>query len=218
MKRTGFTLIEVATTVAILIIVLGLMVSLARQVRKQAGMTLTKDLLRRLDTAMALYAQRNGDKVPSVAAFPPPANAGTADRGEAAVAVVAVPSPQTRPGAVPPTRDGREITDENEPVPDPRALLEAARMNNRDFVAALKAEGGPGGNGMGALADMPASVYDEVYLRDAWGSPIVFMPSKHKWVGTAPRDRFFFFSAGPDREYLTQDDNLYSYEDPGAGR
>src|SRR4051794_16030117 len=64
--RAAFTLIEVATTVAILIIVLGLMVSLARQVRKQAGMTLTKDLLRRLDAAMGQYAQRNGGKTPGV--------------------------------------------------------------------------------------------------------------------------------------------------------
>ena len=39
------------------------------------------------------------------------------------------------------------------------------------------------------------------------------MPSKHPLVGTAPNDRFFFFSAGPDRLYLTQGDNLYSYED-----
>ena len=64
---------------------------------------------------------------------------------------------------------------------------------------------------------MPASVFNGVQLRDAWGSPIVFMPTKHPWVGTAPRTRSaFFFSAGPDRQYLTQDDNLYSYEDPAV--
>jgi type II secretory pathway pseudopilin PulG len=211
-RRAGFTLIEVATTVAVLIIVLGLMVSLARQVRKQAGMTLTKDLLRRLDLAMGQYAQRNGGKVPAVTPFPPPA-------GPANVAGAAGPAAQSRPAVGPTTLPRDTSSDENEPLPDARALLEAARANNRDFVAALKAEGPPGsGNGMGALGDMPASVYDEVYLRDAWGSPIVFMPSKHKWVGTAPHDRFFFFSAGPDREYLTQDDNLYSYEEAGAGR
>jgi type II secretory pathway pseudopilin PulG len=210
-RRAGFTLIEVATTVAVLIIVLGLMVSLARQVRKQAGMTLTKDLLRRLDLAMGQYAQRNGGKGPAVTPFPPPATpASVAGAGPAA---------QSRPAVGPTTLPRDTSSDENEPLPDTRALLEAARANNRDFVAALKAEGPPGsGNGMGALGDMPASVYDEVYLRDAWGSPIVFMPSKHKWVGTAPHDRFFFFSAGPDREYLTQDDNLYSYEEAGAGR
>jgi type II secretory pathway pseudopilin PulG len=219
--RRAFTLIEVATTVAILIIVLGLMVSLARQVRKQAGMTLTKDLLRRLDAAMAQYAARNGGKVAPVNPFPPPA-ASTGEAGPGPGLVSPPAQAETRP--VGPTTLARDastaiVTDENEPLPDARALLEAARANNRDFVAALKAEGPPGGgNGMGALADMPASVYDEVYLRDAWGSPIVFMPSKHKWVGTAPRDHFFFFSAGPDREYLTQDDNLYSYEDAGTGR
>lgn len=213
-SRAGFTLIEVATTVAVLIIVLGLMVSLARQVRKQAGMTLTKDLLRRLDLAMGQYAQRNGKKVPAVTPFPPAA-AGAAVAGETGP----IGAVQTRPAAGPATLARDTSSEENEPLPDARALLEAARANNRDFVAALKSEGQPGaGNGMGALGDLPASVYDEVYLRDAWGSPIVFMPSKHKWVGTAPHDRFFFFSAGPDREYLTQDDNLYSYEEAGVGR
>jgi type II secretory pathway pseudopilin PulG len=236
-RRAGFTLIEVATTVAVLIIVLGLMVSLARQVRKQAGMTLTKDLLRRLDAAMAQYAARNGGKVPAVTPFPPPAGPNTA----ASPGIAAAPGIPAGPGAAAqtrpadasaavtaataaavgssPSRDARDLAEDTEPVPDPRALLEAARANNRDFVAALKGEGGPGGgNGMGTMGDMPASMYDEVYLRDAWGSPIVFMPFKHKWVGTAPGGRSFFFSAGPDRDYLSQDDNLYSYEDAGAGR
>ena len=98
---------------------------------------------------------------------------------------------------------------------DRRALSEAARLNNQDFVQALRREPtltAP------ALKHMPVSMYDESYLRDAWGSPIVFMPTMHPLVGTAPRDRsFFFFSAGPDREYLTQEDNLYSYEERVSG-
>ena len=45
-------------------------------------------------------------------------------------------------------------------------MMATARANNRDLVAALKADAGPGGgNGMGALGDMPASVYDEVVSR-----------------------------------------------------
>src|SRR4051812_11570877 len=144
-RRAGFTLIEVATTVAVLIIVLGLMVSLARQVRKQAGMTLTKDLLRRLDAAMAQYALRNGDKLPVVAAFPPPANTGNTNGVEAVVTGAGDAVAQTRPALVTPPRNGGEVAaagpaEENEPIPDHRALLEAARANNRDFVAALKAE------------------------------------------------------------------------------
>src|SRR5436305_6543773 len=57
--RRGFTLIEMLTTVAVLVIVLGLMVSLARDVRNRSAERLTKDLLRRLDLLVAQYKQRN---------------------------------------------------------------------------------------------------------------------------------------------------------------
>ena len=50
--RTAFTLLEMLTTVAVLVIVLGLMVSLARHVRERAAVALTKDLIRRLDALM----------------------------------------------------------------------------------------------------------------------------------------------------------------------
>src|SRR5437868_12102334 len=55
----GFTLIEMLTTVAVLVIVLGLMVSLARDVRNRSAERLTKDLLRRLDTLVAQYRVKN---------------------------------------------------------------------------------------------------------------------------------------------------------------
>src|SRR5438067_12261011 len=68
----GYTLIEMLTTVAVLVIVLGLMVSLARHVRERAAVALTKDLLRRLDQAVAQYAARHDVKLPPVSPFPPP--------------------------------------------------------------------------------------------------------------------------------------------------
>src|SRR6185369_3004102 len=58
-KRRGFTLIEMLTTVAVLVIVLGLMVSLARDVRNRSAERLTKDLLRRLDLLVAQYRSRS---------------------------------------------------------------------------------------------------------------------------------------------------------------
>src|SRR5215218_9476846 len=51
----AFTLIEMLTTVAVLVIVLGLMVSLARDVRTRSAERLTKDLLSRLDTLVEQY-------------------------------------------------------------------------------------------------------------------------------------------------------------------
>ena len=56
------------------------------------------------------------------------------------------------------------------------------------------------------------SMYDEVTLRDAWGTPIVFMPAMHPAIGMALGNRPFFVSAGPDRMFRTLEDNLYSYE------
>jgi hypothetical protein len=34
-------------------------------------------------------------------------------------------------------------------------------------------------------------------------------------IGMNPQG-WFFFSAGPDRQYLTRDDNLYSYDQPAV--
>src|SRR5256885_2776690 len=60
----AFTLIEMLTTVAVLVIVLGLMVSLARDVRNRSAERLTKDLLRRLDYLVAQYKQRSLKSIP----------------------------------------------------------------------------------------------------------------------------------------------------------
>jgi hypothetical protein len=62
--------------------------------------------------------------------------------------------------------------------------------------------------------DLSISYYDGQCVRDAWGSPIVFMASMNPAVGMAAKG-WFFFSAGPDRKYTTKSDNLYSYELPG---
>src|SRR3954449_7176125 len=60
LHQTGFTLIEMLTTVAVLIIVLGLMVSLARYVRDRSANELTQNLLMRLDDLARAYEQRTG--------------------------------------------------------------------------------------------------------------------------------------------------------------
>ena len=56
MRRKGFTLLEVLTVLAFLIILLGLMVSLARYVRTQSASQYTRHLLAELDQARRLYA------------------------------------------------------------------------------------------------------------------------------------------------------------------
>src|SRR4051812_11099961 len=226
--RNGFTLIEMLTTVAVLIIVLGLMVSLARYVRDRSAQQLTRQALRNLETLMSEYADHNAGHLPAVDPILPP---------EAGAAVLAPRLPTTVPAV---------------PIAiDEAALAEAARRNNLQYVAALKRDylkrhaklplqaphetadvsahaspgGGSGASGSPDVFDpfeqsqIPVSIYDHRTLRDAWGSPIVFMPNQHQLIGLAPsragQDQYFFFSAGPDRKYLTRDDNLYSYEATG---
>ncbi|WP_206295316.1 hypothetical protein [Humisphaera borealis] len=180
------------TTVAMLVIVLGLMVSLARDVRERSAQALTETILRQLDTMMTQYADRNQGRVPEVTAFPPPG------------AVAPESAFEARPGSRPATSPAR--------VGDQRPLLlRAALANSRDTVRALRAES-PQSDTM--MSGLPVSVFDVSLVRDAWGSPIVFMSQMHPWIGTAPRDKpYFFLSAGPDRDYLSRDDNLYSYEE-----
>jgi prepilin-type N-terminal cleavage/methylation domain-containing protein len=209
--RSAFTLIEMLTTVAVLVIVLGLMVSLARYVRDRSAQQLTRQTLRDLETLMAQYAEHNAGNVPAVEPILPPLSSAT-----------------TLPVNI-----------------DEATLAEAARRNNQQYVAALKRDylkrharlplaapahgsdttGSPAGeNSFDPFEQlqMPLSVYDHHTLRDAWGSPIVFMPGQHALIGLAPslggKDQYFFFSAGPDHKYLTRDDNLYSYEGAGAQR
>ena len=55
MRRRGFTLIEMLTTVAALVILLGLMVSLARHVRNRSARVLTQRVLMALEHVMAQY-------------------------------------------------------------------------------------------------------------------------------------------------------------------
>jgi hypothetical protein len=171
------------TTVAVLIIVLGLMVSLARNVRDRSAHQLTKDLLRQLALILADYSARYDRQLPAVTSIMP---------------------------------------DDLNAKPDEDMLALLAKQNNTDLVRALRPDlarldrqQSSGGGSL--LGQLPLAVYDGVTLRDSWGSPIVFMPAQNPWIGMAPKNRLgethFFFSAGADRQYLTRDDNLYSYEE-----
>ena len=172
MTRRAYTLIELLTTIAVLVILLGLMVELAHQVRSRSANQLTRDLLEKLDRLTVRYLGRTGGSYPDV----PPllASAGSAD----------------------------------EP-----ALHKAALANNQALVLAFRRQGDLLGQ---ELANLPITVFDERTIRDAWGTPIAFMPPRAANIGMLPQDRFFFFSAGPDRRFLTREDNLYSYEVPAG--
>lgn len=168
---SAFTLIEMLTTVAVLVIVFGLMVSLARDVRQRSAVDLTGQLLAKLDVLTGQYLQQYG-ALPSVFPF-------------------------LSPGQHP---------------PDEQTLRENARLNNEQFVRLLR-----GSSGLAKqLNDLPSSIYNEASLLDAWGTPVILMPAMHSAIGMAPENRYFLFSAGPDRRFLTRDDNLYSYDQSPA--
>jgi type II secretory pathway pseudopilin PulG len=172
-RRSAFTLIEMLTTVAVLIILLGLMIDLAGYVRNRSANDLTRQVLAGLDVAMSQYISAH-KMMPAVHPFATDANL-------------------------------------NE---DEDTLLQSALENNRDFVAALKANNLLSGN---VFSHLPVSIYDGITLNDAWDTPIVFMPASHPRIGMAPGGKGFFFSAGPDRQYKTREDNLYSYEATNGG-
>jgi hypothetical protein len=173
------------TVVAALIIVLGLMVSLAWDVRRQSSERLTKGLLLKLDGLMTQYVAHH-KQLPEVTPLVETARAAT------------------------------QAADVE--LPDEETLLAAAELNNRDFVLALRSEAASAGAAPTAgpapdlFGPLTGSMYDEVTLRDAWGTPIVFMPAMHPAIGMALGNRPFFVSAGPDRKFHTLEDNLYSYE------
>ena len=91
---------------------------------------------------------------------------------------------------------------------DPAALARRAEVNNQAVVRLLKQSHVFPADSFEIFSE---SYYDGATVRDAWGSPIVFMPTMDPAVGMSAKG-WFFFSAGPDRNYLTKSDNLYSYE------
>jgi len=173
-SKDGYTVVEMLTTIAALVIVLGLMMSLTRHVRASSSEEITKDLLRRLDQAMARYARQNGGAPPDI----------------------------------PPFIEGQA------PIVDETPLARRAQINNESVIRLLKAYHAFPSE---LFDDLSISYYDGQCVRDAWGSPIVFMASMNPAVGMAAKG-WFFFSAGPDRQYTTKSDNLYSYELPGVER
>ena len=186
----GLTLVETAALVAGMVILLGTMISLARYVRARSADALTRNLLTDLDRLLEQYVAAHG--VPP--GIPP-----------------AVPLGPIGPaGNAPPLSEAdlRAAADANN-----RAFVRALRA---DFIGAAKSTAPSTAGRRGPFGDLPVWLYDERELRDAWGDPLIFMSARHPALGTAPGDRPFLFSAGPDRDYLTRADNLYSYESAPA--
>ncbi len=189
---SGFTLIEMMTTVAVLIIVLGLMVSLARFVRDRSANTLSREVLAQLSLQLDAYLAHNHDQLPVV-------------------------TPLVEDGAPLPDEEtlARNARKNNQEIV--AALKNDARTRLGTTNPSSKND-----QSENLFGRLPVAMYNNASLHDAWGNPIVFMagmhpqigmaPQRNPQVGQAPKDAPFFFSAGPDQKYHTRDDNLYSYE------
>jgi type II secretory pathway pseudopilin PulG len=195
-------------TVAALVILLGLMVSLARYVRRQASDQLTKQLLAQLDVLVRNYQTRY-KALPAVTPFvsgiqtdEQQGRRGEGEKGGAQSRPATSPLLPIAPSPLLPVFA-------EEALPDEATLRAAAEANNRSFVQALQVEARRYPT---EYAGLPTSFFVEGVLPDAWGTPIVFMPALHPAIGMAMENRPFLLSAGPDRRFRTLEDNLYSYE------
>jgi hypothetical protein len=167
------------TTVTALVILLGLMVSLARYVRSRSSEELTRTLLARLERA-----------------------GGAAKADPAVLAKLTAELQKVQPLVRPEEAAASHNPSEGE-------MWGRAHVNSEGYVKACQSVLGPR-----SLDSLPLSLYDGRYVRDAWGTPVVYMAPLAPNVGLRPQNRAFFVSAGPDRKFSTVFDNLYSYEQP----
>ena len=197
--RSGLALSELLLVVFALTLILSLIVSLSRRVRRESAHALAEQVLLELDAALTDY--------------------GATDEGSASEPDVLALFPAETPG---------QSVDESE-------LRTRALSNNRQIVRLLNVAGRadrgeraapppsddePGLSiGGASVADDPVVLdtlglilFDGNTLLDPWGTPVVFMPKGDRRIGTATKDRPFFFSAGPDGRFLSREDNVYSYE------
>jgi type II secretory pathway pseudopilin PulG len=177
-RRRGYTLVELFLTLAVVMIVLGMMINLSKRVRSESADKATRLMLSRLTVLLAQYNTTYGD-YPPIAPFIP---------------------------------DGQHPTEQS--------LQAAAVANNADLVRwlDLKSLASKNRNSDDPLFTSLRQVDGKAtLLEDPWGTPVVFMRRQNPAIGMAPGDAFFLLSAGPDKLYLTREDNLYSYEDNVTG-
>jgi type II secretory pathway pseudopilin PulG len=172
----GYTLVELFLTLAVIMILLGMMINLSKRIRSESADKHTRQILSRLTVLLSQYRTTFG-QLPPISPFIPA---------------------------------GRHPAEES--------LQTAAVANNQDLVRFLNLKSLTQKN---RNSDDPLfsslSQTEPRLLQDPWGSPIVFMPRQNPAIGMAPGDAFFLLSAGPDKLYLTREDNLYSYEENAAG-
>jgi len=190
---TGFSLIEMLIVIALVVVLAGLTVVVGRGVVAKAKVDQCRQLLLTLDATLTEYQADKGAIPPFVRrAYLPPTGQGTADR-----------------------RTWREVAVYIEQVKGYAGIdkqlgtIDASFLVKREQI--YKDLAGYPYAGQVAADPRPS-------VRDPWGMEILYIhPSEDnedsfRLFGTPLNERPYFMSAGPDGEYETLEDNLYSYE------
>jgi len=194
--RQGFTMIEIMVAIAIILILMAIGVVGYRSLDKSSSLKSTHVALNNCESFVAEYeaAGKSASTLPGSTGGPIPSS-NYAD---------------VSPGA-----NGRTIAISNAEAPIKVLLLVD---KNKTMFAGLPTK---------ALVDLNGT--RRQVLADGWGNPIIFVPrggittnlgknssgtsySKPGAIITAPTGRPFWASAGPDGDFSTGDDNIYSFE------
>ncbi len=193
--RRGLVFSELLLLILVLLVVFGLIVNLARRVRRESNHQLAARVLVELEAALAGYRDETGE------------------------------APAVIPSLLPAEYDAGRLTDIDLAAFGEAVLNldERALANNRASLRLLAfgfRRAGEDADAASASSLLVGTLGDALFdggtLRDPWGSPFAYMAGGSPLIGTAAGNRPYFFSAGPDGLYLTRGDNLYGYELTGG--
>jgi len=189
-RAAGFTLVEMIVVIGIILILLGLMLPTVRALSDQAKKRQTRIML--LNAAAMLRELNQANQLATLPLFTAPITA--------------------------PQNVGADGADRNAAaVQTTRAVMNAllALPANQTAFGQLPSDGWQN-DGTGPV------------LLDGWGHPIIFVPapgmtatvggiattvvSSHRGNAADAANRPYFASAGPDANFRTADDNVYSFD------
>ncbi len=192
-RRVGFSLVEMLMVIALVVVLAGLTVVVGRSVIGKAKIDQCRQILQALDATLTEYQAEKGAIPPFVRrAYRPP------DRINALA-----------------QRTRREVAVYLEQVKGYTGIdkqlgtIDASFLVKRDQIYTDLA----GYIYAGEVRDDPRPS-----VRDPWGMEILYIhptaenEDAFRTFGKALNERPYFMSAGPDSEYETVADNLYSYE------
>jgi len=221
-RRLGFSLIELLVVIAVILILISIGVIGYRHVERSNAERQTKTVLASADSFV-----REMNSIGSLTMLEGPAGLSPAPIfTQGAVLNGISNSAWDNPGNVNFGKPGRDaVIDQQPPKPTGDSIQTRVMrflLSNPKNKTAMQAMPS------GASLTMPAG-YAVPFLADAWGNPLIYVPSgglgKVNFTNGAtnqtvtssgqlvdPQNRGFWASAGPDGDFTTGDDNIYSFQ------